>query len=101
MWYDYFLGAIAIIAIIRLVLVMTGSSQPEERVSKAMNWIIGLLLVTISWGIISYVFNKNMGGNFQIGGKDGIISEQQSSVQQPLADENAEQITIKVGDEQE
>ncbi len=99
MWYDYFLGAIAIIAIIRLVLVMTGSSQPEERVSKAMNWIIGLLLVTISWGIISYVFNKNMGGNSQ-SGKDGLISEQQSA-QQPLTDENTEQITIKVGDEQE
>lgn len=61
MWYNYFLGFITIITIIRLGLIAAGSMSAQEKVSKASYWLIGLVMISISWAVLGKVFGTNVG----------------------------------------
>ena len=97
MWYDYFVGFIAIVAIVRLVLLWTGEMSGKDKVAKSTNWLIGLVLMSITWGLLSYVFGQQMG---QIGGgtsnDKGIIKPDNHPQSQST---DGETIEIKIGDE--
>lgn len=67
MWYRYFIGAIAIITIIRLALIMSGNMSAREKATKAGYWIIGLVMISISWNVLSTIFGANIG---KIGGSN-------------------------------
>lgn len=61
MWYNYFLGLIAVVTIIRLGLIAAGSMSAQEKVSKASYWLIGLVMISISWAVLGKVFGTNIG----------------------------------------
>lgn len=67
MWYDYFIGVICIATLLRLVFIMGGSLDINQKMSKASSWIIGLLMISIAWFVLSQVFGTYI-GNF---GKKG------------------------------
>jgi len=65
MWQNYFTAVIAIGIIIRLVFIMTGPMTAEDKIGKAGNWLIGLLLVGFSWLMLNYVFGGSAGSLFK------------------------------------
>lgn len=70
MWLEYITLFIFIIVIIRLILIMTGEMTAQQKVSKASNWIVGIVLVSVSWKVINAIFpNINIG---EIGSKKSI-----------------------------
>jgi len=62
MWYHVFLGAVVIVSIIRVVLIMTGQMDAKSKTEKAGNWIVGLVVFSIAWFVLSQVFKVDIGG---------------------------------------
>jgi|GEM_PF-2531915 len=62
MWYHIFLGVVVIVSIIRVVLIMTGQMDAKTKTEKAGNWIVGLVVFSIAWFVLSQVFKVNIGG---------------------------------------
>lgn len=59
-----FIALIAIVAIIRLGLLMTGSMDAKTKVNQAAYWIVGLTMVVISWIALGQFFGVNTNGFF-------------------------------------
>lgn len=68
MWYKFFIGFIAIVTFIRLVLLFTGRMDLQEKLGKSAQWLVGFILVTIAWYVLGAVFGLNVG---TIGSKKG------------------------------
>lgn len=62
MWLQYFTVFIFMVVMIRLILIMTGDMSAQQKVSKAGNWIVGVVLLIISWNVLNVIFpNVNIG----------------------------------------
>lgn len=62
MWLKYFSVFIFIVVIIRLFLIATGEMTALEKMRKASSWIVGVILLVVSWNIINALFpNVNIG----------------------------------------
>lgn len=61
MWYLYFILLIWVIVIIRLVLIATGSMEARDKVSKASNWLIGLVMISIAWAVLGKITGSYIG----------------------------------------
>lgn len=55
-WKNIFVSVIALAIIIRLIFIATGPMTLEDKVSKASNWLIGLVIISISWGLLNGIF---------------------------------------------
>lgn len=104
-WYEIFLAGIFIVIVIRTVLILTGKSDIEDKVSKVKNLAIGMLLVTLSWALIGIVFNQKIGdfGWFSGGGQNekGIIEVEEKDINENVTNDTTIQLKIKIGDEEE
>lgn len=62
MWLTYFLAFAYIITLVRIVIFALSSGSLEEKLGRAKNWIIGLVLLTLSWFVLARLFglNENM-----------------------------------------
>ena len=60
-WKDVFVGVVALAVIIRLLFIGFGSMSGEEKVSKAFNWIAGLVLLGLAWGTLNIFFGGGAG----------------------------------------
>lgn len=61
-----FIAFIAIITIIRLGLIMSGSMDIRDKVTKTSYWMIGLVCVVIAWISLGKIFGVDTNG---FGGK--------------------------------
>ena len=59
MWINYFLAFAYIITLIRIIIFALHSGSFEEKLGKAKNWIIGLIIFTISWFVLTNIFGLN------------------------------------------
>lgn len=59
---NYFIGFIAIVTLIRMALILTGPLDAKEKVTKASYWIVGLVLVVISWLVLGKIFGVSTDG---------------------------------------
>lgn len=57
-----FISFIAIVTVIRLGLIMSGPMDAREKVSKIAYWIIGLVIVVISWTVLGQIWGVNTNG---------------------------------------
>lgn len=63
MWYDYILGLVTIVCIVRLALLLSNNKNYENKIAKVNAWIISLALFVISWGVIKAMFPDVSMGN--------------------------------------
>lgn len=59
MWLTYFTAFAFIIALLRIVIFAISGGSFEDKMSKAKNWIIGLVLLSISWFVLGKIFGIN------------------------------------------
>ncbi len=59
MWIKYFLAFACIITIIRLVIFATSGDSFNDKMAKAKNWVIGLILLSLSWFVLAKLFGIN------------------------------------------
>jgi branched-subunit amino acid permease len=59
MWLTYFTAFAVIVALIRIVIFAISGGSFEDKMSKAKNWIIGLVLLSISWFVLGKIFGVN------------------------------------------
>jgi hypothetical protein len=59
MWLTYFTAFAFIVALVRIVIFAMSGGSFEDKMSKAKNWIIGLILLSISWFVLGRIFGVN------------------------------------------
>lgn len=59
MWIKYFLAFACIITIIRLLIFAISGDSFNDKMAKAKNWIIGLILLSLSWFVLARIFGIN------------------------------------------
>ena len=57
-----FISFIAIVTVIRLGLILSGPMDAREKVTKIAYWIIGLVIVVISWNVLGQIWGVNTNG---------------------------------------
>lgn len=97
MWYDWIIVGAGAVALIRLLLMFGGDMSANDKLSKSSNWIIGVILFSVSWAIIRFLFGVDM-GNFN-GGNATTNKTAQEQYYNPNTNETS--IKIKIGDEDE
>jgi hypothetical protein len=56
---DLFSAAIAIILLLRLIFIFT--DKGEEKWKRSQNWLVGFVIVSLSWTIVSQMFHYDVG----------------------------------------
>jgi hypothetical protein len=51
-----------IVTVIRLGLIMSGSMDAREKITKIGYWIIGLIIVIISWNVLGQIWGVDTNG---------------------------------------
>lgn len=85
MWINYFLAVACIITIIRLVIFATSGDSFNDKMAKAKNWVIGLILLCISWFVLAKLFGINTSMKINNNGDTEVNS---SILQQDTLDTN-------------
>ncbi|WP_392421101.1 hypothetical protein ACF3OE_12550 (plasmid) [Capnocytophaga canis] len=82
MWFNWLSLGIFIIIVIRLMLIMTGNMTAQDKVSKSISWLVGIVLLFVSWNIVTKgIFpNHKVQSEFKV---RGIGHEDNSSVKHP------------------
>ena len=98
MWLKYFKVFIVIIVFIRLILIMTGDITIQKKISQSINWLVGVVLLFMSWSIIKIIFPSIEIGNMQgsIEAKDKIELEKQKEITRKNDGDGSGEVTIKV-----
>lgn len=56
MWVSLFVLFILIVAMIRIVTVMSSTDDGKQKLSAPFHWLMGLALVFASWTVIGWIF---------------------------------------------
>lgn len=64
-WANIFISVVFLGIVVRLILIMVGPLTFEDKIGKASNWLIGLVLLAISWGILNVIWGNRGGSLFK------------------------------------
>jgi hypothetical protein len=87
MWLSLFLGFACLIVIIRLVLFSTGTGSFDDRLGKAKNWLFGLVLLSISWFVLSKIFGVG-NGSLKIGNSGNDMEVNSDNFKKPKEEQD-------------
>lgn len=77
MWLTYFIAFAYIIILLRLLIFAISTGSLEDRLGKMKNWLFGLILLTISWFLLSKIFGVG-NGSLMIGNSKTITNKQEA-----------------------
>lgn len=60
-WSEAFASVIVFGIILRLCFIFLGSDSAQEKIGKAANWIVGLVMILVSWTVANKVWGGKMG----------------------------------------
>jgi hypothetical protein len=59
MWLIYFLAFAFVVTLVRVIIFAFSGGSFDDKLGKAKNWIIGLMLLSISWFVLAKLFGLN------------------------------------------
>ncbi len=65
MWITLFLAFAWFVAMFRIIIFAFSSGSFDDKLGRAKNWLIGLILLSISWFILGKIFG--IGTSMQFG----------------------------------
>lgn len=75
--FNYFAAFCTLVIIIRVIILFITKESAEEKVTKAITYVIAMVLVLIAWGCIYAFFGYQTDGS--LGAPRATVKNQQSS----------------------